>query len=309
MAKRSVALVIGGGGFIGANLVRRLLKERCDVHLTMRRTTDLFRIRDIKNHLTLHAVSLNNSRDLSLIMQKLNPSLIFHLAAHGSNSYETDVREIVETNVTGTLNLLLASRDVPYEAFINTGTSSEYGFKSTPMRESDLLEPVSFYAAAKASTTLLASVFAKMYQKPIVTLRPFSVYGSFEDPRRFIPTIVRNLIKGNPIQLTAGTQRRDFIYIDDVVEAYMKVAMLANKLQGKILNLGTGKQYANDEVVRTLFRVTGKRVPIEKGAYPKRVWDTPHWVADMSQTKRLLGWRPKYSLEEGLRKTYEWYKA
>lgn len=79
-------------------------------------------------------------------------------------------------------------------------------------------------------------------------------------------------------------------------------------LSGEILNMGTGQEYTNDEVVQTLFKVTGEKVPVKKGAFPKRIWDTPHWVADISKTKTMLNWKPKFTLEKGLQETYNWLR-
>lgn len=215
---------------------------------------------------------------------------------------------MIDLNIQGTFNLLLASKDINYDIFINTGSSSEYGLKSKPMKENDLLEPVSFYAATKASATLLCQVFAKEFKKPIVTFRPFSVYGPYEEKSRFMPTIVKALIKGKSINLTPGKQRRDFIYIDDVVDIYIKAMRTRKNLAGQILNIGTGKQYSNDETVKILFKAVGQKVSVKKGAFPKRLWDTPYWVADISKTTKLLKWKPRFGLKEGLRKTYFWAK-
>jgi nucleoside-diphosphate-sugar epimerase len=244
---------------------------------------------------------------LRAAIHKINPSIIIHLATYSAYRDQEAVSQMVETNITGTLNLLSASKDINYSVFINTGSSSEYGINEKPMNENDILKPVSFYAATKASTTLLCQVFAREYLKPIVTLRPFSAYGPYEEDDRFIPTIIRATIENTPIRLTPGCQRRDFICVQDVVDIYIKAMSCGKKLSGQILNMGTGIEYTNDEVVQTLFKITNKRVKIEKGAYPKRLWDMPHWVADISKTRRLLNWKPKLTLEEGLRYTYNWF--
>jgi nucleoside-diphosphate-sugar epimerase len=214
---------------------------------------------------------------------------------------------MVKTNITGTLNLLNASKNINYNIFINTGSSSEYGIKNAPMRETDLLEPISFYAAAKASSSLLCQVFSKEYKKPIVTFRPFSAYGPYEGKDRFVPTIINAVINNESIKLTSGNQRRDFIFVQDIVDAYIKALSCGNKLSGQILNIGTGIEYSNDEVVKSLFRVADKQVRVEKGAYPQRLWDTSHWVASISKTKKLLNWKPKFTLTQGLRYTYNWF--
>ena len=154
----------------------------------------------------------------------------------------------------------------------------------------------------------MCQVFSKEYKKPIVTVRPFSTYGPYEEKKRFIPTIIKAVIENKSIKLTPGEERHDFIYIDDVVDMYLKTIQKGKSLTGQILNMGTGVEYTNDEVVQTLFKITGKRTKIEKNAFPKRLWDTSHWVANISKTKRLLNWKPNNNLSEGLKKTYDWYK-
>ena len=242
------------------------------------------------------------------MVKKINPSIIIHLATYSEYRDQSAVFKMVDVNINGTLNLLMATRDLNYDIFINTGSSSEYGIKNKPMKENDLLEPLSFYAVTKASATLLCQVFAKEFQKPIVTLRPFSVYGPYEEKKRFIPTIIKAVIEEKTIKLTPGDQRRDFIYIDDVIDIYINTILKGKKLAGQVLNMGTGIEYTNDQVVQALLKVTGKKVKIDKGAFPKRLWDTSHWVADISKTNKLLNWKPKFSLENGLKKTYLWFK-
>lgn len=299
--------ITGAGGFIGANLTRRLLELGYDVHILWKKSSDPWRIKDIENKINFYTVSISDKKKLTSLMKKINPSIIFHLATFSSYRDQENIEEIFDVSVNGTLNLLIATKDIPYKIFVNTGSSSEYGFKEKPMKEKDLLVPVSFYAAAKAGQTLLCQTFSYQHKKPIVTIRPFSVYGPYEQKDRFIPVITRSLINRESIKLTGGKQRRDFIYIDDLVDVYIKSIEKENLLAGKILNAGTGKEYSNDQIVKTLFRVTGQKVPIEKGKFPKRMWDSTHWVADNKNTKRSLNWKPKYSLEKGLKKTYDWF--
>ncbi len=197
-----------------------------------------------------------------------------------------------------------ASSDIPYKLFVNTGSSSEYGYKPKPMKEIDVLVPDSFYAATKASGTLLTQVFARKYQKPICTFRLFSVYGPYEEPTRFVPIVISSAIQKTPVQITAGKICRDFIYVDDVVSAYIR-AMNRKITPGEIFNIGTGLQFSNDEIARVIKKINLSLI-VQKGAFPKRLWDTGFWVADISKTKKLLGWKPQYTLEKGLKKTYAW---
>ena len=307
LSRRSI-LITGGAGFIGANLIRGLLRFNYNVSLILKESSGLWRIKDILDKVKIYYVDILDKNNLAKTVKKINPVFIIHLATHSDYRNQSDVEQMIDINIKGTLNLLMASKNINYKMFINTGSSSEYGIKDDPMRENYSLEPISFYAVTKASSTLLCQMFAKEYKKPIVTLRPFSAYGPYEEKTRFIPTIIKAVIENKSIKLTPGEERHDFIYIDDVVDIYLKTIQKGKSLTGQILNMGTGVEYTNDEVVQTLFKITGKRTKIEKNAFPKRLWDTPHWVANISKTKRLLNWKPNNALFEGLKKTYEWYK-
>lgn len=307
--KKHAILVTGAGGFIGANLVRKLINEKYDVHVIWKKTTKSWRLIDILLKLTLHEIELSDRPGLMRVMQKIQPYAIIHLAAHGAYSSQTDIDRMIQINIEGTLNLLLASREINYQAFINTGSSSEYGPNDKPMKETDVLRPASFYAATKASATYICKVFAEQFNKPVITLRPFSVYGPYEEPGRFIPTVMQALRKQTPIQITPGSQRRDFVFIDDIVQAYLCAIQQGKKVSGQVFNLGTGIEYTNDEVVNTLFKTTNKKTVIQKGAYPKRIWDTDHWAANTSLTHKKLKWRFKTPLHKGLVATYHWLAA
>lgn len=300
-------LVTGAAGFIGANLVRSLIEKNAQIHIIQKPSSDFWRLEDCKSKLIFHQEQLSDRKKLAKLLQKIHPEVIYHLAAHGSYPGQTDVDKMVASNILGTLNLLFALKDVNYRCLVNTGSSSEYGIKSKPMQEKDVCQPLTFYGATKLSTTVLCQVFAKIFHKPIVTFRPFSVYGPYEKESRFIPTIIRSLIKKKPIRLTSGTIRRDFIYVEDVVNAYLKAPDRIDKLKGNICNIGTGKEHTNDEVVKILFQITKREVPVKKGAFPPRMWDTTHWRADILRTRKLLGWQPRFSLKKGLNKMFKWF--
>ncbi|KKU83557.1 MAG: Nucleoside-diphosphate-sugar epimerase [Microgenomates group bacterium GW2011_GWA2_47_8] len=260
-------------------------------------------------YLTFHATDLLDKRSLRRLVKKLAPDFIFHLASFGAYAQQTDCAKMEEVNIRGTRHLLESTVDLPYRVLVHTGSSSEYGFKDHPMKESDVLAPVSYYAITKATATHLCQMAAKTFHKPIVVLRPFSVYGSYEEGERLIPTAIEAIRHKKNIRLTPGHQRRDFVYVDDVVAAYLKAIEHAAAIGGHVINIGTGTQSTNDEVVRTLFTVAGQTVEVEKGGFPARSWDTSHWVADISRAARLLGWKPAYTLERGLSKTFQWFQT
>ncbi len=302
-----IVLVSGGGGFIGSNLVRRLLKLGYKVNLIWKKSTDPWRILSVKNQLIFHDVNLLDKSSLNNLFKIVNPIAIFHLSTYSNYRDSSRVKEMVETNVYETLNLLLSSLETDYKIFVNSGSSSEYGINNKPMKESDLIFPSSFYAATKAISSLLCQSFAVQYKKPIVTLRLFSVYGPFEQKDRFIPTIINSILNQNTIRITPGLIKRDFIFVEDVLDAYIKCVKNSNKLRGEILNIGTGKEYSNDDLVQNLFNIANKKVKVEKGEFPERSWDNNHWFADISKAKKILNWNPKFSINQGLSETYRWF--
>lgn len=301
-------LVTGAAGFIGSNLIRKLISLDNKVHIFVKKSTNLWRIKDIINQVKIHNISLTNLKQIEKSVKHFKPEIIYHLAAHGSYPQQIDPPTIIKTNILGTANLITALNSINYKCFVNTGSSSEYGFKNKPMKETDLLAPESFYAATKATSTYFCQVIAKNFARPIITLRPFSVYGPYEEPTRLIPTVIKNIIISKPVLLTSKTAKRDFIYVEDFVNCYLKIPQLINKkLYGQVFNVGTGKQYSNEDIVKTVRQILKKKVIIRKGAYKNRTWDSDYWVGNISKAKRLLHWKPEHSLKEGLRKTVSWF--
>jgi len=305
--KNKKVLVTGGGGFLGANLVRELINYQAKVNLFLRSSTKPWRLSDVINKVKVYQVDLNKKKKVEQAVRKIKPQIIFHLAAYGCYPFQTDINQIIKTNIQGTVNLLEALNHLNYQSFVNTGTSSEYGYKNKPVKETDLLEPTSFYAVSKATATHFCQVFSKEFNKPIVTLRPFSIYGDWEEPSRFIPTIITSCLKNKTIKLVPGKQVRDFLYVKDLTRAFLLVG-LKNNLGGEIINIGSGKQYLIKETAEKIIQLIGNKVKVKIGAYKPRKWDTDFWVADIKKAKKLLNWKPKYNLKQGLKKSIEWYK-
>lgn len=294
-------LVTGGSGFIGTNLVRKLLEKQVDIHVIVRPESNLWRLEPLIPHIFLHKVDLENFEVLQKIIKQISPSVIFHLAAHGVSSLHNDNCKILTSNVFGTFNLLRATKDIDYESFIHVGGSSEYGKKNAPMSEKDVLEPMTFYGLSKACASLLSQQFAFEQIKPITILRPFSVYGPYESPIRLIPTAFEAAIKGKTLKLTSPGFSRDYIFVEDVVEACL--LSWEKKITREIINIGTGVQTTNEKVVELIEKITGEKINIQVGTYPPRLSDKPNWVADITKAKELLKWKPRYSIKQGLEKT------
>lgn len=299
-------LITGATGFIGSMLLRKLISANEDVEIILRENSNTWRINDILKNIKIHYSDLSDSEQLKGIIDKVKPSIIYHLATHGAYSHQKDANLIIKTNILGTWNLLQACNETDYELFINTGSSSEYGRKDFSMRENDALEPESYYAVSKCAQTLLCSNVAKQENKPIVILRPFSVYGPYEEPKRFIPTLLKSLFLKEEISLVSPEISRDQIFIDDIIEAYLKIEEM-KKYKGECFNIGTGVQSSIKEVVEAAIKVTKIKIKLSWDSMKPRSWDTKNWVADISKARQLLYWKPKISLEEGIFLTWKWF--
>ena len=304
--KKKGYLVTGAAGFVGSCLVRRLVAERKSVHIIVKKNSSLWRIRDILPRVSVHCVDLSKPSEVSKSMELIRPDIIYHLATYGAYPSQDDIGQCIKTNIEGTWNLLKATLHLDYELLVNTGSSSEYGSKNSPMKESDSLAPCSNYAVTKCAQTLLCSHVAKEHKKPIVTLRPFSVYGPYEDKNRFIPTLLKNLYFRRVMNLVAPDITRDWLYVDDMVSAYFLLPAL-KKYPGEVFNVGTGTQATIREVTESAIKVAGVSTRLRWCGMKNRKWDTTCWVADISKTKKLLKWKARVDLDQGLRYTWKWF--
>lgn len=301
-------LISGGAGFVGANLARRLLRDRHDVHLLIRNAQDEWRIEAIRADVSLHVADLQDRDAVARAAAQARPEWVFHLATHGAYSWQTDLSRIMTTNVVGTANLLEACLRTGFDAFVNTGSSSEYGLKDFPATEDEQVEPNSYYAVSKASATLLCRYAAHSNNLPVPTLRLYSVYGPYEEPNRLIPALIVHGLRGALPPLTDPNTARDFVYVDDVVDAYLLAATRHGADPGAIYNVGSGTQTSLRGVVELARAALGIAGEPLWGSMPDRVWDTSSWVADTRKIGAELGWQPTHTIDTGFRRTVEWLR-
>jgi nucleoside-diphosphate-sugar epimerase len=302
-------LVTGGTGFVGANLVRRLLADGHNVHLFTRTGRDQWRLSDIRSEVQNHSVDLWDAATVGTLVERIRPAWVFHLATYGAYPEQDDFTEAVRTNVEGTLNLVRACISTGVETFVNTGSSSEYGFKSSAPSEDDGVDPISYYAATKASATIICRQLARMHEVRIVTLRLYSVYGPFEEPGRFVPALVMAGLSGSLPPLASPKIARDFVYVDDVVEAFLLAAASPALKPGDIYNVGTGVQVTLARAVAVARKVFGLADKPVWGSMANRSWDTSVWIADSTRIQEHLGWEPAHDFTSGLKLTRDWFQA
>ena len=305
-AEPRTALVTGATGFVGANLARALLRAGNRVDLLASRADRAWRIEEIRGEAAFHVCDLDDAPKLGRLLERLRPSWVFHCAAYGAYSWQQDLDRMLRTNVSGTIHLLKACRDAGVESFVHTGSSSEYGYKDHAPREDEVLEPNSDYAATKAMGSTYARWFAQEEKIRVTILRLYSVYGPWEDPGRFFPTLIREGLAGRYPPLVAPSVARDYVSAEDVGRACLMAAARSRGPAGAVYNVGTGVQTTVAEVVDMAGRMLA--IPGEPvwGSMPDRRWDTSTWVADPRRIREDLGWEPADSLEEGFRRMVDW---
>src|SRR5271163_3554005 len=307
-ALRGPILVLGAGGFVGANLLRRLLKYREDVFGVVR-TLPAWRLDGIDRRHILEAdlIDLAAARNL---VTNVRPRTIFNCVAYGAYSFETDFDLIYRTNFSALVQLVELLAEADFTAFIHAGSSSEYGTKSAGPLEEESLQPNSHYSVSKAAASNYIAYAGKIRRLPIVNLRLYSVYGPLEDTSRLIPNLVAKGLKGSFPPLVDPNTSRDFIYIDDVCDAFVQAAArLTPDIYGEALNIGTGR----GTTIRQLAKIAADVFAIGEepifGSMAGRSWDLPDWYAAPGKAERLLNWTAKTDLATGLKLTSEWVRS
>jgi nucleoside-diphosphate-sugar epimerase len=301
-------LITGASGFIGANLTRHFLKKGANISILKRRQSNLWRVYDIKNRISIYNADLLDYAKVNRVVNRIKPDVIFHTAAYGGHVSQDNLSRILKTNFIGTVNLLNSCSKTGFELFVNTGSSSEYGIKDHPMKESDILTPITPYGVSKAAATIYCQYVAKRNDLPIITLRLFSPYGYFDDGNRVISYVILSCLKNSLLNISSPDSVRDFIFIDDVMLSYEQALEKNGNMRGDIFNIGSGKQCSIINLAKKIIRAFGNNMTVGykedlcAGIEPK------HWVADTSKSFKELGWKPKFNLDEGLKKTIKWFK-
>ena len=302
-------LITGATGFIGANLAHLFVNEKADVHILLRESSNTWRINSILSRLNKQYCDLTDREKTKRVISEIRPNIVLHLAMYGGYSFQSDSLKMINTNYIGTINLLDACIKEGCDCFINTGSSSEYGVKEKSMKEGDLLEPIDIYGATKAAATLYCQVLAKKYNLPIFTLRLFSPYGYYEEPVRLIPYLIISMLKNEKIKLASPYAVRDFIFIEDVLDVFLQTINKKDQiLPGTILNVGSDSDTKVIEVFEILKEIVGYQRDFAVEGFPRESDKLQVWRANTEKIQKILGWRPKYNLRDGLIKTIKWFR-
>lgn len=299
-------LVTGAAGFLGSHLVPRLIEEGAEVCVLDQpnaRRWGLFE----RTHL---AASLRT--DVRTLAEPVHDGslgdidAIFHLAAVGVTGDVSDLRQLVTGNIDGTLAVLLAAQRLK-SRLVYCGSCFEYG-SGDRWSEDALPAPTTEYGAAKTAGWLLANAFARRTSLEVISLRPFTMYGPMEPPGRLVPSVVRHALAGRAIDLTPGDQLRDFVFVDDAVEAFVAAAT-TDAAVGGTFNVCTGTAVTVRDVVHRVLQCTGSRSEARFGALSYRPTELAVLSGDPTHAAQVLGWRARVSLEDGLARTVEWFRS
>ncbi len=308
-----IVLVTGAGGFIASHLVESLIANGAKVKAFIRYNSrgDPGLLRYIPPEIIGEVELIGGDlRDLSAVRSALQgASHVFHLGALIAipYSYKHPV-EVVESNIIGTLNVLLAARDVSVERIVHTSTSEVYGTAlRVPIDEEHPLQGQSPYSASKIGADKLAESFYRSFDLPVVTLRPFNTYGPRQSARAVIPTIITQALTQDVVYLGNLDATRDLTYVSDTVDGYLSAGKVAG-IEGETVNLGTGVEVSVGELAKRIIALIGRPVVVEvdKARLRPKKSEVERLVSDNRLAGRLLGWVPSIPLDDGLRKTIDW---
>jgi dolichol-phosphate mannosyltransferase len=299
-------LIVGASGFIGANLFFALRALRDDVFACSRNPHKSWRLSGIDSNKLINT-DITNFAKVKKTINDIRPQTIFNLSAYGAYARQTDIEKIHQTNYIGTLNLLRALSEMGCSAFVQAGSSSEYGLNCNYSDESSELIPNSDYAVTKVSSGYLIKYYGKVLGFPCVNLRLYSVYGPWEERDRLIPNLIMNGLKGKYPHFVNKEISRDFIYIDDCATALVKAALIAcRNYPGVSLNISSGIKTTLEAVAFAAKSIFNINEDPEFGSMANRKWDLSHWYGNPTLSKKLIDWQYNIQFEEGLRLTAEW---
>lgn len=308
-------LVTGAGGFIGSHLVESLLAQGATVRAFVRynsRADNGFLSQIDPSLLTEIEVIAGDLRDSHAIHHAVSGmDIVFHLGALIAIPYSYQhPREVIETNITGTLNVLLACLESNTERVIHTSTSEVYGTaRYVPMDEKHPLQGQSPYSASKIGADKLAESFYCSYELPVITVRPFNTFGPRQSARAVIPTIITQALTQDVIHLGSVDTKRDFTYVADTVNGFIRAAQ-AEGIEGQTFNLGTGSEVSIEELAQKIIAQIGRPVKVESEA--ERIRPGKSEVLRLLSDNRLaletLCWHPEVSMDDGLANTIDWIR-
>jgi NAD dependent epimerase/dehydratase len=313
--KNKKVLITGAGGFVGSHLVELVVQKEAKVKALVHYNSrnDWGKLEEIDRVILKETeIFAGDLRDSDCVRKAVKGTeIVFHLGALIGIPYSyVNPRDVVDTNVLGSLNVLTAARDFHVEKVIQTSTSEVYGTaKYVPMDEKHPLNPQSPYAASKVAADQLALSFYHSFELPVAIIRPFNIYGPRQSARSVIPTIIIQALTNNQINLGSVSPTRDYTFVKDSAFGFIQLAR-AEKSIGQVTNLGSGFEISVEEIVKIIAKLLNKNLKVvkEKKRIRPEKSEVKRLFSDSSLAKKLFGWNPPTSLEKGLAITLEWMR-
>lgn len=309
-------LVTGAGGFIGSHLTERLVNEgarvRAFVRYNSRGDEGLLRLlpKDLFQEIDVVGGDLCDNDAIRAAVAGID--VVFHLGALIAIPYSyRHPRQVIETNIMGTLNILMAARDLGTRRVVHTSTSEVYGTAQyVPIDEKHPLHGQSPYSASKIGADKIVESFFRSFGLPVATLRPFNTYGPRQSARAVIPTIISQALMSDRILLGSLDPMRDFTYVQDTVEGFLRMGWYETAI-GQEINIGASDSISIGELAGKILALVGRDLPIvsEQQRLRPQASEVMRLHASTQQARQLIQWVPQFSLDQGLQETINWIQA
>jgi len=304
--------ITGASGFIGAHLCKAFSHAGWQVFAGMRSGSHCTRFQTLllsgKEHADRPRVKMVNfdlakPEDFLPTLVECHPDLIIHCAAVGVVSQSFSTVEAIDFNVRGTALLIEAAAHIGKQRFVHFGSAHEYGGGDQALREDAAIAPCGLYAVSKTASTLIAMERAATLDVALVVLRPFALYGPYENPSKLLPLLIEACLRRQPIDLSPGQQRRDYLYIDDFTSSVISLVGLESFPAGQVFNVCSGKSVTLRDLGSAVACECGGEQFLRWGARPYRKGEPKALVGDPTLFSGVTGWQPRVSLLEGIRRT------
>ncbi|MBU1017167.1 NAD-dependent epimerase/dehydratase family protein [Patescibacteria group bacterium] len=294
-------LVTGANGFIGSHLVKGFLEAGAIVYPVIGPGPAVLNVPSVEIDITYFS-------SVKKYFADIKPDIVYHLGAIVNLARDFEVGlQCVDINIKGTLNVLEASALANVKHFIFFSTQEVYGNTKIPYKEDQILNPPSAYAISKLAGENFCKYHGETRNLNWTVFRLSTAYGFGQADARFIPTIIRNAIKGEDIFLNSGKKKRDYIYIKDVIDCVISSGCNKNALN-QVFNVGGGVSYSLKGLVDEIVKLTDSKSKIFFNKFPDRVGEADNMLSDISKAEKILGWKPKTSLNKGLKNTIEFHR-
>jgi dTDP-glucose 4,6-dehydratase len=311
--KNKNVLLTGAGGFIGSHLAERLVSLGANVKAFVRYNSrnDCGQLEYLpENILSKITIIAGDLRDPNAVRDVVvDTDIIFHLGSLIAIPYSyVHPMEVIDTNIVGTTNILMAAKDNEVEKIIHTSTSEVYGTaRYVPIDEKHPLQGQSPYSASKIGADMIAYSFYTSFELPVAIIRPFNTYGPRQSARAVIPTIITQVLTKKAIQLGSLHPTRDLTFITDTIEGFIKIAEKEKSI-GEVINIGSGFEISIGDLAEKIVRLTQSKITIKidkKRVRPKDS-EVERLLADVTKARKMLSWQPEVNLDSGLKKTIKW---